>query len=335
MYNIFVSSDRGAWNGEPIKLAKDRCVRDFTSEEMKERFGPLAEYQVRRLRRLPSVFAYERQCDKNPLFGFVSDVAVKEKYVTVKYTVMDVDRFLTADQLEEYHNELGLTSWELDRTHWAVKEVDLARQLRPMGINLPVWRPIDIDTHRFQVAVSFPGEKRRYVEDVVRELQRWIGRDACFYDKDYEAHLGRPNMFDLFLKIYSKRSSLVVAFIDNTYQDKQWCGLELRAIDKLVLAKEYSRVMYVRIGKGDVDGILPTDGYLDARNKEPQEVAYHIEERVRLLQDRQHGSDNRKAISVKDWDAYFASWSPASLPEREPLSPLEERDFDAVFPTSE
>lgn len=175
MYNLFVHLDAGAWDGEPVRLERNRCVKGHTSEDMRARFGGLSPSQISRLRRLPSVFAYERSCRKDPRFGFVRDVSVGRDKVTIKYNLLDVDPFLTVEQLEQRRGELRLGEWELDRTHWAVKEVDLARRLRPLGIRVPLWRPIDIETHRFSVAVSFPGDRRSYVEAVVRELQKWIG----------------------------------------------------------------------------------------------------------------------------------------------------------------
>ncbi len=42
---------------------------------------------------------------------------------------------------------------------------------------------------RFKVAMSFAGEQRLYVADVVNALRAHLGPDAIFYDHDYQAQL--------------------------------------------------------------------------------------------------------------------------------------------------
>jgi hypothetical protein len=52
---------------------------------------------------------------------------------------------------------------ELFRTHWAVKEVNLGKELHAKGIVLPmsaidVSNAVDVSEQNFDVALSFPGE---------------------------------------------------------------------------------------------------------------------------------------------------------------------------------
>jgi len=56
----------------------------------------------------------------------------------------------------------------------------------------------------------------------------------------------------------------------------------LRAIRDLVKAKEDTKVMYVRTDDGPVEGILSTDGYIDANTHTPPIVAGLIIERLVL-----------------------------------------------------
>src|SRR5208283_1932728 len=60
---------------------------------------------------------------------------------------------------------LDIGKWEMNRTHWAVKDVNLAKELKACGVFLPAWardlsKAVDITTHNFDVALSFPGEVR-------------------------------------------------------------------------------------------------------------------------------------------------------------------------------
>ncbi len=43
MYNLFVAAKSEAWNGEPWMIELNRCVREYTSEEIQEKYGGLGE----------------------------------------------------------------------------------------------------------------------------------------------------------------------------------------------------------------------------------------------------------------------------------------------------
>lgn len=125
----------------------------------------------------------------------------------------------------------------------------------------------------FQVAMSFPGEHRPYVASVVSTLRKHLGPDAVFYDYDYQAQLARPNLDVLLQDIYRNRSSLVVVFLCEKYAEKQWCGLEWRAIREMIKFKMDDQVMFVRFDDAPVDGVLSIDGYIDARCCSPCDLA--------------------------------------------------------------
>lgn len=131
----------------------------------------------------------------------------------------------------------------------------------------------------FKVAMSFPGEHRGYVAGVVNALRPHLGADSVFYDFDYQAQLARPNLDILLQSIYRDHSELVVVFLCEAYTQKEWCGLEWRAIRDIIKAKE-DKVMLVRFDDGKVDGVLTIDGYIDARRFNEKEVAGFIMQRL-------------------------------------------------------
>ena len=293
MYNLMVSSNEDHWNGDPFCLPRSRCVSvsEYTDAEVVAQFGELNAGQVSVLRSLPCVFAYEKDCAKNPKFGVLRSVKSRGQHdVCIEYSVLPCEPFATAEDLKSVAHLLGIQKFELNRTHWAVKDVDLGRVLAPKGVALPVFalpdlrsgpRGVDIDRHWFEVALSFPGEQRNYVERVAEELDRELGEGACFYDKFYESQLARPNMDVLLQEIYGeKRSGLVVVFVCAEYDEKLWCGIEWRRIRERGAMRDDSEIMYVRVGEGNVDGMTPLDGYLDVRKRAPKEVAQMIVKRT-------------------------------------------------------
>jgi len=289
MYNLFVSGSDESWNGEPWVVEQGRCVNEYTDDNIIEVYGALEAAQIDQLRRLPCIFAYESGNKLDPHFGLIRDVTVRAKSVRVDYEMHPLDVFLTAEQLKEMNFELEIGKWELNRTHWAVKNVDLAAELNRKGIILPRWAShagprINVADHQFDVALSFPGEAREYVEQVAQHLERLMGPDHYFYDRNYTAQLARPSLDTFLQAIYRDRSRMVVVFSGSDYQLKDWCGIEFRAVREIINAREHDRIMFVRMDDGEVEGIFGHDGYVDARQHNPAEIAAFIEERVGLLQ---------------------------------------------------
>jgi len=133
---------------------------------------------------------------------------------------------------------------------------------------------------KFKVGLSFPGEHRGYVKQVADALRPALGSDSVFYDHDYQAQLARPNLDTLLQETYRNSCGLVVVFLCEQYAQKQWCGLEWRAIRDVIKAKQDERVMFVRFDDANVDGVFSVDGYIDARISSPEQIASMILERV-------------------------------------------------------
>jgi hypothetical protein len=175
----------------------------------------------------------------------------------------------------------------MNRTHWAIKDVDLAKVLHSNGVSLPGWArgqaySVDITKHQFDVALSFPGEARKYVAEVARALESELGPSKYFYDNNFKAQLARPSLDVLLQEIYGHRSKLVVVFIGSDYQQKDWCGIEFRAIREIIQQRGYERIMFIRMDDGAVDGVFKHDGYIDARTHSPAEIAKFICERAQF-----------------------------------------------------
>ena len=287
MYNLFVSANADAWNGDPWQIEIGRAVKEYTSDPLKERFGSLNQAAVAELMRLPCVFAYEAFNDLPPKFGMIREIASRQGQVRITYQIEPLEPFLTAEQLEKLTFELDILKWEMNRTHWAVKDVNLPRELHAVGIDLPTWTrtpatTVDVTKHHFDVALSFAGESRPFIEKVVEELERRLGPNSYFYDNNYVSQLARPGLDVLLQDIYRKRSRLIAVFLGSDYQRKEWCGLELRSIRELLMERQHTKIMFMRTDDGEVEGVFKTDGYIDIRKRTPAEIAQFICERVAL-----------------------------------------------------
>jgi GTPase SAR1 family protein len=139
---------------------------------------------------------------------------------------------------------------------------------------------------RFRVALSFPGERRKYVEKVAENLVEEFGEEQVFYDKNFEAELARPDLDTYLQGIYHEDSELIVVFLCAEYEKKEWCGLEWRAIRDLIKKKKAWEIMFVRFDDMEIPGTYSIDGYVSAEGREPEEVAERIIERYRINEQR-------------------------------------------------
>lgn len=136
----------------------------------------------------------------------------------------------------------------------------------------------------FKIAFSFPGEKRYYVSEVANLLRQELGKDQMFYDYDYQSQLARPNLDTMLQNIYRNNSALIVVFLCEEYSQKQWCGLEWRAIRDIIKSKENEKVMFVRFDEAEIEGVFSIDGCIDANQYSTEDVSKFILERAMLLE---------------------------------------------------
>jgi len=86
---------------------------------------------------------------------------------------------------------------------------------------------------------------------------------------------------DLLLQgVYRNQTDLLVVFLSAQYAARDWCGLEWRTIRDLIKSRQSDRVMLVRLDDSPIAGLLSIDGYLDAKNMNPHELADQILQRA-------------------------------------------------------
>ena len=131
---------------------------------------------------------------------------------------------------------------------------------------------------RFDVALSFPGEVRRSAKAIAEHLGQRFGREHVLYDQFHQAEFARPNL-DLYLqRLYHDESTLTVVFLNKAYNEKEWCGLEWRAI-RDVLKGRNDDLMLLRLDDTPIPGTFGIDGYIDLRKCTISQATKHILQR--------------------------------------------------------
>lgn len=129
-------------------------------------------------------------------------------------------------------------------------------------------------SRRFAIAVSFPGEHRRFVKNVVDRLAEILGRERVFYDEWYEAELAGLDG-DLKLRTYYReQSEMVVPFFSQHYQ-KDWCQIEWSSIRAMLKSrrKENAAVIPIELDDTKVEGWEDIDFAIRKKNRTGRQIA--------------------------------------------------------------
>lgn len=141
-YNLFVIGEED-FQGEHFIVPKERALTESMSDELKDKFSSLSSDAILVIRTFPSLFASEnRQYGRTDdthiaYFGMVTDVKIQDNGIKVYF-----HKF--SDMPQQKVNEIALKLAlgkaallnELNRTHWAIKRVNLIEELRRAGISV-------------------------------------------------------------------------------------------------------------------------------------------------------------------------------------------------------
>jgi tetratricopeptide (TPR) repeat protein len=138
---------------------------------------------------------------------------------------------------------------------------------------------------RFAIALSFPGERREYVEQVANALLPSFGDDKSriFYDDWHESLIIGYTSDRKLQSIYATESDLIVPFFSEDYVKKDWPGVELRAIEALIFNREFDRVMPFRFDDVEIPGSFKTDIFPLVSDRPAEDIARLILDRYRDL----------------------------------------------------
>ena len=156
---------------------------------------------------------------------------------------------------------------------------------------------------RWDVALSFAGAQRDYVEQVARALTAWGVR--CFYDADEEIDMWGKFLPEELPAIYGEQAAVVVVFMSAEYAVREWTRLERRAALDRAVRERREYVLPAWFDDTPLPGLLPGMSYVDLRKKTPQQFAAMISAKLAGL--GVTGSPSRQARTLRDHRGWVAS----------------------------
>lgn len=177
--------------------------------------------------------------------------------------------------------------------------------------------------HQYDLAVSFAGEQRDYVEAVVRACQQQ-GLEV-FYDRDKNNEWWGGSFVRSQRTIYSSETRYFVPFLSNDY------------LNKAIPMDEFSAAMMTAVNRGDgyilpvlmPDTTVPPDllhphiHYLRAKDFTPEQLAQELVKKVKAAREAgqepaEIGATVERALNVR-------------LPKVVPMNWSKYRELDAAF----
>jgi len=121
--------------------------------------------------------------------------------------------------------------------------------------------------YKYDVALSFAGEDREYVEKVAIIL-RGNGVNV-FYDKFEEAELWGKDLFTYLNDIYKNRARFTIMFISKAYKEKLWTTHERKSMQERAFRESQEYILPARFDDTEIPGLQETLGSIDLRYKSP------------------------------------------------------------------
>ena len=116
--------------------------------------------------------------------------------------------------------------------------------------------------YKYDVAFSFAGEDRKYVDEIAAILKRSGVR--VFYDSYEQADLWGKDLFTHLHEVYSKQSRYCMLFVSSAYASKMWTILERRAAQERALKeRDNEYILPVRIDDTELPGLPSTIAYVE------------------------------------------------------------------------
>jgi len=123
----------------------------------------------------------------------------------------------------------------------------------------------------YEIALSFAGEDRAYVEMVADQLMaRGV---SVFYDRYEEADLWGRDLYVHLADVYRNKARYTIMFASLHYKQKVWCSHERRAAQSRALEENAEYILPARFDDTEIPGLLPTTGFIDLRTHSPAQVA--------------------------------------------------------------
>lgn len=136
----------------------------------------------------------------------------------------------------------------------------------------------DKDKFDYDVALSFAGEDRAYVNVIANELKsKGI---KVFYDKFETSNLWGKDLYQYLNHIYKDNARYCVIFVSDNYKNKAWTKHELKSAQNRAFVENKEYILPIFLEDIKLDGLNDTIGYIKASEFSESEIVDLIIEKI-------------------------------------------------------
>lgn len=123
---------------------------------------------------------------------------------------------------------------------------------------------------KYDIALSFAGDDRTYVDRVANLLRRRGVR--YFYDLHEEAKLWGKDLYEHLTNIYQHEARFMIMFVSQHYAAKRWPTHERKAAQARAFREQGEYILPAKFDDTEIPGLLPTTGYVKLTDKSPEQL---------------------------------------------------------------
>src|SRR5579872_5393227 len=220
MFNIVVSGDGTSWETDQLMRMDVTRFGELSGSEADSILQDNA-ISLKALEDVPALLMYERNVKTGPnpelvRYGYAREIKKTGQYIVFRF---EEHGHLSRSTIEEFTDRLGMTKFEFNRTHWAIKDGDIPTAALSGMVRLHVG-----ERTQFTVFYAWQSDRptnshRRFIREALDKTADRINADrSCPFkvqiDQDTQ---GVPGLCDIPATILQKIGSADAFVADLTY----------------------------------------------------------------------------------------------------------------------
>ncbi|MCC6076692.1 FRG domain-containing protein [Pseudomonas sp. GCM10022188] len=135
MYNLLVTAMEGAWNNGFYEYDRSRFL-EYTNEKIASSFKSLTSELLEAITNLPCLFAYEGH-ESDIQIGKITSIKERGRKLLIEFTLDPHIQPIPFSAIKPIATLLDIRDWEMNRTHWAIKDENLLDRLSAASLINP------------------------------------------------------------------------------------------------------------------------------------------------------------------------------------------------------
>ncbi len=135
MYNLIVWMLPSDVSGGTLEIPRQRFL-EYTSPAIRDRLSTVSREAIKALASWPTILMEEGRADEQAYIVRIESVRPTSENLVIRLDEEARGPIANAE-LWSMRRRLDIADWEFSRSHWAVKEIDLAPAAADLGLGLP------------------------------------------------------------------------------------------------------------------------------------------------------------------------------------------------------